>query len=219
MSRKGRAPTPKCSTILQGIKVLNLTKLWTFEKSQVWSVCMVTVLGAWCAMTKLPFAQKPTPAIIFWTLKIGLSCSARVRRLTGILRRAHVTIFIVDYGDFQSQLSGFSRIFEDFRGFWLGTNNIYPRCPAKNIWDFPMKIFFFKKSKIGHGGPTQNRILRRTTVTEFSKTSLIFYKWTDLTVVQVVLTGTVNKNLLLVPDLVESQIIRVVCQIVRFDFD
>jgi hypothetical protein len=45
---------------------------------------------------------------------MGLSCSARVRRLTGILRRAHVTIFKVDYGDFQSQLSGFSRIFEDF---------------------------------------------------------------------------------------------------------
>ena len=44
------------------------------------------------------------------------------------------------------------RIFEDFRGFWLGTSNIYPRCPAKNILDFPMKIFFFKKSKIGHGG-------------------------------------------------------------------
>ena len=43
------------------------------------------------------------------------------------------------------------RIFEDFRGFWLGTSNIYPGCPAKNIWDFTMKIFFPKKSKIGHG--------------------------------------------------------------------
>jgi hypothetical protein len=75
---------------------------------------MVTVLGARFAMTKLPFAQKPTPAINFSILKIGLSCSTRVRHLTGILRRAHVTIFIVDYGDFQSQLSGFSRIFEDF---------------------------------------------------------------------------------------------------------
>ena len=44
------------------------------------------------------------------------------------------------------------RIFEDFRGFWLGTSNIYPRCPAKNIVFFPMKIFFVKKLKIGHGG-------------------------------------------------------------------
>jgi hypothetical protein len=32
---------------------------------------------------------------------------------TAILRRAHVTIFTVDYEDFQSQLSGFSRICED----------------------------------------------------------------------------------------------------------
>jgi len=54
-----------------------------------------------------------------------------------------------------------------------------------------MKIFFSKKSKIGHGGPTQNRILRRTTVTEFSKTFPVFYKWPDLTDIQVVLPGTV----------------------------
>ena len=91
-----------------------LTKLWTFENSRVWSVCMVTLLGARFAMSKPPFDQKPTPPINFWTLKMGLSCSARVRRLTGILRRAHVTIFIVAYGNFRSQLSGFSRIFEDF---------------------------------------------------------------------------------------------------------
>ena len=55
-----------------------------------------------------------------------------------------------------------------------------------------MKIFFFKKSKIGHGGPTQNRILRRTTVTEFSKTFLVFYKWPDLTDVQGILCSTVG---------------------------
>ena len=75
---------------------------------------MVTVMKARFATTKAVFGQEPTPEIIFCILKIGLLCSARVRRLTGILRRAHVTIFIVDYGDFQSQLSGFSRIFEDF---------------------------------------------------------------------------------------------------------
>jgi hypothetical protein len=82
------------------------------------------------------------------------------------------------------------RIFEDFRGFWLGTSNIYPGCPEKNIYDFTIKIFFFKKSKIGHGGCTQNRILSTTTVTEFSKTFLVLYKWPDLTDVQVVLTST-----------------------------
>jgi hypothetical protein len=36
--------------------------------------------------------------------------------------------------------------------------------------EYPLSIYFFKKSKIGHGGPTQNRILRRTTVIGFPKT-------------------------------------------------
>jgi hypothetical protein len=31
-------------------------------------------------------------------------------------------------------------------------------CPAKNILNFRMKIIFFKKSKIGHGGRTPNLI-------------------------------------------------------------
>ena len=72
------------------------------------------------------------------------------------------------------------RIFEDFRGFGLGASNIYPGYPAKNILDFTMKIFFFKKSKIGHGGSPRNWIPQGTTVTEFSKTFLVFYKWPDL---------------------------------------
>ena len=83
------------------------------------------------------------------------------------------------------------RIFEDFRGFWLGTSNIYPGCPAKNILDFTMKIFFSKKSKIGHGITTWNSISSSYTVTEFSKTFPVFYKWPDLTDVQVALTSTV----------------------------
>jgi hypothetical protein len=51
-----------------------------------------------------------------------------------------------------------------------------------------MKIFFFKKSKIGHGITTWNSIpsSNTSTVTEFSKTFLVFYKWPDLTDVQVV---------------------------------
>ena len=54
-----------------------------------------------------------------------------------------------------------------------------------------MKIFFFKKSKIGHGITTWNSIPSSNTVTEFSKTFPVFYKWPDLTDVQVVLTSTV----------------------------
>jgi hypothetical protein len=52
-------------------------------------------------------------------------------------------------------------------------------------------IFFSKKSKIGHGGSPRNRIPQGTTVTEFSKTFPVFYKWPDLTDVQVALTSTV----------------------------
>ena len=40
-----------------------------------------------------------------------------------------------------------------------------------------MKILFLKSSKIGHGGPTQNQILHRTTMTEFSKIFLVFFKF------------------------------------------
>ena len=51
---------------------------------------------------------------------------------------------------------------------------------------------FSQKIKIGHGSPTQNLILRRTTVTEFSRTFLVFYKWPDMTDVQGILTSTVG---------------------------
>jgi hypothetical protein len=52
-------------------------------------------------------------------------------------------------------------------------------------------IIFFKKSKIGYRITTWNSIPSSNTVTEFSKTFQVFYKWPDLTDVQVVLTGTV----------------------------
>jgi hypothetical protein len=54
-----------------------------------------------------------------------------------------------------------------------------------------MKIFFFKKIK---NRPRwlytelNSEYSSTTTVTEFSKTFLVFYKWPDLTDVQVVLT-------------------------------
>ena len=54
-----------------------------------------------------------------------------------------------------------------------------------------MEIFFSKKSKIGHGGCTRNWIPSATTVTEFSKTFPVFYKWPDLTDVQGIVTSTV----------------------------
>jgi hypothetical protein len=57
-----------------------------------------------------------------------------------------------------------------------------------------MKIFPPEKSKIGHGGSPRTWIPQETTVTEFSKTCLVFYKWPDLTDVQVVITNTVKLN-------------------------
>jgi hypothetical protein len=49
-------------------------------------------------------------------------------------------------------------------------------------------IFSQKIKKIGHGITTWNSIPSSNTVTEFSKTFQVFYKWPDLTAVQVVLT-------------------------------
>ena len=61
----------------------------------------------------------------------------------------------------------------------------------QHIRSYYKNIYFFKKSKIGHGGPTQNRIMRRTTVTEFSKTFLVFYKWLNLKDVLVIMHSKV----------------------------
>mgnify|MGYP007108023261 CR=1 FL=1 len=120
---------------------------------------------------KTTFRSKTDPTNKFLNLGNGLivfSSSSSTHRHTST--RSCYNIY--------SRLWGLSvptfRIFEDFRGFWLGTSNIYPGCPAKNIWDFTMKIFFPKKSNIGHGGRTRNWIPIATTVTEFSKTFLVF---------------------------------------------
>jgi hypothetical protein len=112
-----------------------LTKLRTFKKSPVWSVCMVTVYiqGARFAKTKPPFDQKSTPSMICWAWEMCLSCSTRVRRLTA--RHTSTRSFYNSYRSLWDLLVPTFRIFEDFRGFWLGTCNIYPGCPAKNIWD------------------------------------------------------------------------------------
>ena len=93
---------------------------------------------------KTTFRSKTDPTNKFLNLGNGLivfSSSSSTHRHTST--RSCYNIY--------SRLWGLSvptfRIFEDFRGFWLGTSNIYPGCPAKNILDFTMKIFFFKKSK------------------------------------------------------------------------
>jgi hypothetical protein len=116
------------------------------KKTPVWSVCMVTVIGARFATIKLLFGRKPTPLIIFWASKMSLLCSARVRRLIGILRRAHVTIIIVAYGNFRSQLSGISWIFEDFD--WapvIFTEDVQRKTYGILLWKyFPPK----KKKKV-----------------------------------------------------------------------
>ena len=56
-----------------------------------------------------PTFPTSTPCIIhFECLESGPNDSTRVRRLTGILRRARVKIFVLAYGSFWSQLSEFS---------------------------------------------------------------------------------------------------------------
>ena len=91
---------------------------------------------------KTTVRSKTEPGNKFWTLKIRLSCSARVRRLEGILRCAHVKIFIVDYGNFPSQLSGFSKIFEDFD--WAPV--IFTQDVQRKTYRILLWIFFFKKN-------------------------------------------------------------------------
>ena len=117
------------------------------EVMDIWKISCLTSLYGDCTRSQICHdkttfrSKKPTPPINFWTLEMGLSCSARVRRLLGILRRAHVMIFFVAYGNFRSQLSGFSRIFEDFD--WapvIFTQDVQ----LKTYVIFPWKYFFQK---------------------------------------------------------------------------
>ena len=78
-----------------------------------------------------------TPCIIhFECLESGPNDSTRVRRLTGILRRARVKIFILAYGSFWFQLSEFSSNLTGHRG----------TKTAKPIWGCRSKYsnFYFK---------------------------------------------------------------------------
>ena len=60
------------------------------------------------SISKSTFAPSTPCTIHFECLESGPNDSTRVRRLTGILRRARVKIFILAYGSFWFQLSGFS---------------------------------------------------------------------------------------------------------------
>jgi hypothetical protein len=62
---------------------------------------------------------------------------------------------------------------------------------SKKHMVFQYENNFLKYKKIGHGGCTRNRISSATTVTELLKTFLVFYKWPNLTDIQVVLCSTV----------------------------
>jgi hypothetical protein len=59
-------------------------------------------------ISKATLAPSKPCIIHFECLESGQNDSTRVRRLTGILRRARVKIFILAYGSFWFQLSGFS---------------------------------------------------------------------------------------------------------------
>ena len=59
-------------------------------------------------ISKATFAPSTPCTIHFESLESGPNDSTRVRRLAGILRRARVTIFILAYGSFWLELSGFS---------------------------------------------------------------------------------------------------------------
>ena len=117
-----------------------LTKLWTFENSR----SLISLYGDFTRSQichdKTTFRSKTDPTNKFLNLGNGLivfSSSSSTHRHTSTSTRSCYNIY--------SRLWELSvptlRIFEDFRGFWLGTCNIYPRCPAKNIWNFPIKIF------------------------------------------------------------------------------
>ncbi len=60
------------------------------------------------SISKSTFSPSTPCTIHFECLESGPNDSTRVRRLTGILRRARVKIFILAYGSFWFQLSGFS---------------------------------------------------------------------------------------------------------------
>ena len=88
------------------------------------------------SISKSTFAPSTPCTIHFECLESGPNDSTRVRRLTGILRRARVKIFILAYGSFWFQLSGFSS----------NLTGHHETKTAKPIWGCKSKYsnFYFK---------------------------------------------------------------------------
>ena len=88
------------------------------------------------SISKSTFAPSTPCTIHFECLESGPNDSTRVRRLTGILRRARVKIFILAYGSFWFQLSGFSS----------NLTGHHETKTAKPIWGYRSKYsnFYFK---------------------------------------------------------------------------
>jgi hypothetical protein len=108
-----------------------------------------------------------------------------------VLRRAHVAIFMVDYENFRSQLFGFSSISKDFD--WapvIFTQDVHRKKYKMLLW----KYFFTKNQKSVTHAELYYAWIYTYSVTEFSKTFLVFYKWPDLHAdVGFVLTRTVPR--------------------------
>jgi hypothetical protein len=87
-------------------------------------------------ISKATFAPSTPCTIHFECLESAPNDSARVRRLTGILRRARVKIFILAYGSFWSHLSEFSS----------NLTGHHESKTAKPIWGCKSKYsnFYFK---------------------------------------------------------------------------
>ena len=88
------------------------------------------------SISKSTFAPSTPCTIHFECLESGPNDSTRVRRLTGILRRARVKIFILAYGSFWFQLSEFSS----------NLTGHHETKTAKPIWGCRSKYsnFYFK---------------------------------------------------------------------------
>ena len=118
-----------------------MTKVWTFEKSPV---RMIIVLGARFATTKPPFVSRPTPKKKCLNLGNGLIVFSST---SSTLKHTSTRSYYDIYRSLPELLVPTFRIFEDCRGFWMGTCNIYLGCPTKNKRDFTVKIFSSKHQK------------------------------------------------------------------------
>jgi hypothetical protein len=125
-----------CFTRLEFL--ITRSKLPILWPRQIWSIfqnCERLLIS------KATFAPSGPCTIHFECLESGQNGSTRVRRLTCILRRAHVKIIVLAYGSFWFQLSGFS-------SYLTGLYGHHETKAAKPIWSCRSKYsnFYFKPS-------------------------------------------------------------------------